>query len=124
MFRSKGHREREFDQPRDIAVANDGTIYVSDSNNNHIQVFKDNGEYIREFGIDNLYSSAGVCVDSNNHVLVADHDNHRVCMFNPKGELLFSFGESGEFVDLYGIAVDSDGKIYTADFGSNHVQIF
>ena len=128
MFGSKGQLEKEFDKPHDVAVANNGTIYVADSNNNRIQVFKDNGEYIREFGNNDLYSPTGVCVDSNGHVLVADHDYYRVCVFNPKGEFLFSFGESGdglgEFVDLYGIAVDSDGKIYTADFGSDRVQIF
>ena len=128
MFGKKGNQEREFDKPRDVAVANNGTIYVADANNNRVQVFKYNGEYIREFGNDDLYSPVGVCVDSNDHVLVADHDNNRVCVFNPKGELLFSFGEGGEgqgkFVDLYGIALDSDGKIYTADYGSNCVQIF
>ena len=128
MFGTRGHQEKEFDHPRDVAVANNGTVYVSDMNNNRVQVFKANGEYIREFGNDHLYSPAGICVDSNDHILVADHDNHRVCVFNPDGEFLFSFGENGSepgnFVALYGVAVDSDGVIYAADFGHDCVQIF
>ena len=128
IFGTRGYQEREFDRPRSVAVADNSTVYVADTNNDRVQVFKGSGEYIREFGKDQLSSPAGICVDLNDHVLVADHDNHRICVFNPEGEFLFSFGESGnkpgEFTDVFGIAVDSDGVIYTADFGSDRVQIF
>ena len=127
-FGTEGKKEKEFKQPRDVAVARDGTIYVSDTGNNRIQVFKADGEYITEFGEDKLSAPAGICVDHDNRVLVVDHGNHRVCIFNSSGELLESFGTNEEttanFKDLIGITVDSDGNIYTADYGGNSLQVF
>lgn len=127
-FGSRGHQEKEFDHPRDVAVANDGTVYVADMNNNRVQSFDAKGEYITNFGNDTLYSPAGICIDNDDNVFVADHANCRVCVFKPNGELTDSIGKNEEkkinFVDIYGIAVDKNGMIYTADFANNLVQIF
>lgn len=127
-FGTRGSKKKEFEFPCDVAVTNDGTVYVTDTGNNRVQVFKANGEYIRQFGNDTLGSPVGICIDDDGRILVADHGNCRVCVFNPNGELIDSFGENekkkAEFVDLYGIAVDSNGKIYTADYGNHCVQVF
>ena len=127
-FGEEGDQRKQFKQPCDVAVARvDDTVYVSDTGNNRIQVFSGDGEYIREFGKDHLSEPAGLCVDHNNRVLVTDHGHHRVCIFNAIGELLDTFGQNEEikanFEDLYGIAVDSDGKIYTADYAGNNLQV-
>ena len=126
-FGRKGNGEKEFNKPRDVAVVDDGTVYVTDTNNNRIQVLDTNGRF-RQFGNDSLHSPMGICVDSNNHVLIADHhsDNRKIYAFNLQGEYLSSLdvNEDGEeFTDLIGIAVDSDRKIYLADYGSNCVHV-
>ena len=126
-FGRKGNGKEEFDKPRDVAVVDDGTVYVTDTNNNRIQVLDTNGRF-RQFGNDSLHSPMGICVDSNNRVLVADHhpDNRKIYAFNLQGEYLSSLdvNEDGEeFTDLIGIAVDSDGKIYSADYGGNCVHV-
>ena len=133
-FGEEGDQKKQFKQPRDVAVARvDGTVYVyvSDTGNNRIQVFKADGEYVTEFGNtgdDKLSAPAGICVDHDNRVLVVDHNNHRVCIFNSGGELLKSFGKNEEikadFKDLIGIAVGRDGKIYTTDYAGNSLQVF
>ena len=128
MFGREGNREGEFKYPRDVAVIDNGTFYVADTNNNRVQVFDSYQRFITEFGSNRLHSPAGICVDSN-HVWVADHDNNRICVFDLEGGYIDSLGEKkdeadeSKFIDLIGIAVDTDGKIYTADYGGNHVHI-
>ena len=126
-FGRNGKGEEEFDKPRDVAVVDDGTVYVTDTNNNRIQVLDTNGRF-RQFGNDRLHSPMGICVDSSNRVLVADHHpyNRKIYAFNLQGEYLSSLdvNEDGEeFTDLIGIAVDSDRKIYSADYGGNCVHV-
>ena len=129
-FGKEGDKKKEFKQPRDVAVARDDKVYVSDTNNNRIQVFSADGDYITEFGNtgtrkDKLSAPAGLCVDRDNHILVADHGNNRVCIFDSNGKLLKPNEKiEANFKDLIGIAVDRNGKIYTADYGGNSLQVF
>lgn len=125
-FGGEGNQEGKFKYPRDVAVTDNGTLYVTDTKNNRVQVFDSEGTFIRQFGEDKLRSPAGICIDPNNHVLVADHDNIRICVFTLEGKYIASLGEKEDevqFTDLIGIAADSDGKIYAADYGLNCVHV-
>ena len=109
----------EFDEPKDIVVAPNGTVYVSDNVNNRIQVFTEKGEFIAVFGwgvtnekaefevctkaseckigktgggAGEMNGPIGVALDANGNLWVADRSNNRVDEFNEKHELLQAFG--------------------------------
>ena len=65
----------------------------------------------------------------NGDFYVADgYKNGRVVKFSADGAYLSEFGtrgrEPGQFTQVHGIAVDSEGRIYTADRGNSRVQVF
>ena len=123
--------------PRDVAVDGNGNVYVSDTGNNCVRVFKDgkeiDGKCIKE--IDGKYimkernfkKLAGLCVD-HDRVFVADQNNSRVCVFDSKGKLVDSFGEDAErneiFGELISVVVDSDGRMYTSDHNPGRLKVF
>ena len=49
-FGSKGDQEAEFDYPTGIAYLNNGNTVVADSNNNRLQIFTEQREYLTQIG--------------------------------------------------------------------------
>lgn len=73
-------------KPLDIAIDGQGYVYVVDTNNNRIQVYKPDGRYVAQWG--GLGSGDGqfnapqsVAIGLNNQVYVADGGNQRVQQF-------------------------------------------
>jgi hypothetical protein len=120
-----------FGQGWNIAVDDNGNIYVVDKEKKVVDEFDSTGAFLRSFdgtGAPGGFSGnlAGVAVDpTTGNVLVVDAGNHAVDEFSPSGEYLsqllgaetpaLSFGTLNG-----GIAVNSSGYVYVAD-GSNHV---
>lgn len=87
MWGSFGTSNGEFYYPSDIAVATDGTIFVTD-NYNRVQYFGPSGEYLGGFGSPGIgpgefHSPSGVAVGPDGLVYVADTQNHRMQFFRP-----------------------------------------
>ena len=128
---------KRLNKPRDVAVASDGAIYVSDTGNNCIKVCRklnDGNIIIEKFGNNNknkLEQPAGICIYKNKnsdveYVLVAGHKTSRVFVFKSSGEFVTSIGKenTGKVIDLYGINVDSDGNVYAVGYAGHHVKKF
>ncbi len=63
-------------------------MYVTDSDNNRIQKFDSNGNFITKWGSEGLANGqfqeiSSIAVDSSGNVYVADSNNHRVQVFSP-----------------------------------------
>jgi DNA-binding beta-propeller fold protein YncE len=131
----------EFNKPRDVAVAPDGTLYVSDTGNHRIQHLTTDGEVLQIWGTfadsatgpaapGTFYEPWGIAVDSNGFVYVADTWNHRIQKFSPEGEFItlwgyFGQGESGDaFWGPRDIVIDSNGYVLVTDTGNKRVAIF
>lgn len=106
-----GHGDGEFYEPLFLWVSVLGEVYVSDTENNRIQVFDnegtwlrkwggegtDKGEFRKPWGIWGLDLELGNDNDSRPEdveVYVCDKDNKRVQVFNGKGEHKSAFGDS------------------------------
>ena len=106
-------------------VSSDGhqNVYVSDPGNSSIQVFSNNGEFLRSFGCDEngvkkLKSPWGVCV-AGQYVYVADERVDKIVVFNTEGDYVTSFGSRSHYV-----CVDQDGFVYASYHHYNKIDIF
>ena len=140
-FGRLGTKEGEFRFPSGVVLDKSGNIIVCDSglweesnkeNNNRIQVFNTNGEYLYEFGTtgqDNgqFKKPARVAVDKKGRLLVTDMENNRIQVFKANGTFLCTIvnrGISNSFNGPCGIAVMQDGRVVTTERRQNQVQMF
>ncbi|CAH0555388.1 unnamed protein product [Brassicogethes aeneus] len=130
---SRGSEAGCFTWPRGVAVGPDNSIVVADSSNHRVQVFDNNGRFLKEFG---QYGNgegefdclAGVAVNRIGQYIIADRYNHRIQVFDPSGTFLRSFGSQGtsdgRFNYPWGITTDALGFIYVCDKENHRVQVF
>jgi len=113
-FGSQGSGDGQFENPTGIAVDSGGNIYVADTFNDRVQVFKPGGLFWFTFGsvgaVNGKFNDPyGIAVDSVGNIYVADTFNDRVQVFKPNGDFQFAFGSvgavNGKFNDPYGIAL-------------------
>ncbi len=129
----EGSGNGEFKNPKGIAVAPDGSIYVADTYNHRVQVFAPDGSFITKWGREGSGEGEfnwprGIAVAPDGSIYVADRDNNRVQVFAPDGSFITKWGRegegNGEFKWPVDIAVAPDGKIYVTDSYNHRVQVF
>ncbi len=106
---------------------NDGLVYVCDRPNDRIQVFRKNGEYVKEVRVAPATRGDGSVWDiafsrdaAQKYLYLADGKNERVYVMDRQSlEILTSFGDGGrqpgQFFAVHSIATDSKGNIYTTE---------
>ena len=114
-----------FTLPRDLAIAPDGNVYVTDAFK--VTQFNADGEIIRTFG--DFHLSRGIAIAPDSSVYVADTGNDQIQQFDANGNFIRTLGngegsENGQFDFPEGIAISSNGTIYIADSGNNRIQQF
>ncbi len=120
--------------PRAIAVAADGTCFVSEyGKRERIQRFRsDTGEFLSSFGGEGtepgrLNRAEGLGIGPAGEIYVADSCNHRIQVFTADGRLLRAHGKAGqgpgEFSYPYDVRVDAEGRQYVCEFGNSRVQV-
>lgn len=85
---NSGSGDGDFFLPIGITVDPAGNVYVTDSSNNRVQKFSNNGTFITKFGrfsgmAGNFFSPQGIAVDAGGKVYVTDGLLHRVQIFAP-----------------------------------------
>ncbi len=89
-----GDDSSHFNKPTDIAVAKDGSFYVSDGyGNSRIIKFSAAGKYLFEWGREGSKENEfdlphGIDLDNNGNVYVADRENNRIQIFDSSGKFL------------------------------------
>jgi DNA-binding beta-propeller fold protein YncE len=119
---------RQFRNPVHCAEpANDGLIYVCDRPNDRIQVFRRNGEFVKEvriaprtLGDGSVWDIAFSRDPEQRWLYLADGKNMKVYIIDRQSlEILTSFGDGGrqpgQFFAVHSIATDSRGNIYTTE---------
>lgn len=140
--------------PEGATVDSSGDVWVADHSNNRILEFSPAGTLMGSYGsygseAGQLYTPWGVAINQNTgNVYVTDQGNSRVVELSPSGTFVKAFGwgvsngqpefqicttscqagkagpEPGEFKAPAGIAIDSSGNIWVADFGNDRIQEF
>jgi len=139
-----GNDQYQFNSPRDIAAAPDGSLYVADSLNHRILHLQSNGTLLHEWGefaasdantgemapAGSFNEPWGLAVGPDGSVYVADTWNNRIQKFTAEGEFVTMWGQFGAAESLYhfwgprGVAVDEQGRVYITDTGNKRVVIF
>jgi uncharacterized protein (TIGR03437 family) len=131
--------------PWAVAVDIAANLYIADYGNNRIRKVSNGvittvaGNGTRGFSGDNgpataaqFYDPAGLALDSGGNLYIADYGNNRIRKVS--GGLVTtvagggaSLGDNGPATSAqlalpYGVAVDSDGNLYIADWGNNRIR--
>jgi kumamolisin len=120
-----------FKTPNSVAADSDNNLYVADTGNNIIRKIS-GGTVSTLAGTDDAFDSPeGITVDGSGNVYVADTGNNTIREITPGGVVSVLAGQTGVsgFADgdatseaLFngpsGVAVDSAGNVYVADFGN------
>ena len=93
-------------------------VYISDDKKCSLQVFSNDGEFLRSFGCDEngvarLTDPWGVCV-AGQYVYVADYAVRKIVVFTTEGDYVTSFGSES----YWDVCVDQDGFVYASDYNS------
>jgi peptidylamidoglycolate lyase len=114
-----GKDSLHLNRPTDIAVAKDGSFYVSDGyRNSRIIKFSPVGKYLFEWGKKGAGESEfniphSISLDSSGNVYVADRENNRIQVFDPAGKFIRQISH-GSFGAMCAVAY-KDSKLYAAD---------
>ena len=99
--------------PSGIAVDTSGNVYVADTDNNRIQKFTSDGNFIKEWGRTGsgpgeFSHPSGIAVMNSGNVYVADTGNNRIQKFTSDGKYISYFGEFGYDEDKFNHPMDMD----------------
>ena len=132
----------QFQSPRAVAVASDGSLYVVDSRNDRIQHIDSSGKVLKVWGTHGDVSQGGapggtfnepwgIAIAPDGSVFVADTWNYRIQKFTADGKFVLMWGffggpadAPGAFYGPRGLAVDSHGHVFVADTGNKRIVIF
>ncbi len=133
MFGSFGEGPGQFILPTDVAIDDEGFIYVSEyGGNDRISKFTPSFEYVMSFagkddGEGRTERPQSMLIRGET-LWVTDSCQHRICAYTLDGKLKIAFGRNGSAVGEvhfpYGLDMLSDGTLVVSEFGNNRIQRF
>lgn len=131
-----------FNAPTSVAVDAAGNLYVLEYDGGVVRKINPAGDVITLAGSSPPGFANGtgtaakfgrgynIAIDASGNLYVADSSNHRIRQITPAGVVTTFAGtgtpgatdgprDSATFSDPRGVAVDADGNVYVADFGSS-----
>jgi DNA-binding beta-propeller fold protein YncE len=149
-FGSVGSEEGQLYMPTNLALDQEGNVYVTDTGNARILVFDNQGQYVRQISarglaVGLLARPKGLAVDREGRVFVVDSAFENVQIFGPDGKLLLFFGLPGDgrgninlptqvVIDYDNVALFKDRfapgheveyiVLVTSQFGRNKVNVY
>lgn len=122
---TKGTKPGEFNLPHCILTDAKGLLHVSDRENDRVQVFDQDGNYVRNYG---GFAPFGLFLTPDQTLFVADGRAHKCLRMSLDGKVDAQWGsegaEPGQFNLPHGIAVDSKGNVYVGEIEGRRVQKF
>jgi sugar lactone lactonase YvrE len=123
----KGTEPGKFDVAHGIAIDAKGLLWVTDRENQRIQIFDQDGKYIREVKYAGLPCSLDI---GKEYIYMVNGFAGQLLKLDLDGKVLAAVGKPGaagtwgEFGEAHFIAVSPKGEIYVADSVNRAVQKF
>ncbi|HJV22017.1 MAG TPA: NHL repeat-containing protein [Holophagaceae bacterium] len=133
-FGAPGSGSGQFDFPTGL-YASLTEIFVSDQNNNRIQVFDLQGQFLRSYGRAGMMGTGspygriqGLAADAQGRIYVADAFQGQIHVLSSTGVKLASlatFGEGpGQLTVPVSLAVDRNNRLFVVSSGNARVEVF
>jgi YD repeat-containing protein len=149
-----GEAPNQLSGPLSASIDAGGSVWATSSRSDLIEKFSPTGTLLGTYGsygtgAGRMYGPWGIAVDTRNgHVYVSDQSNFRIDELASSGAFVKAFGwgvkdghaefetcttecraglpgnANGQFSWLAGLAVDSSGDLWVADYGNNRIQEF
>lgn len=117
-----GNDSLHFYLPTDVAVANDGSFYVSDGyGNSRVVRFSPSGKYLFQWGthgskIGEFDIPHGITLDNKGNVYVADRQNNRIQVFDSTGVFLKELKNNDSVAQLPSVTIDNSQNLFAIDY--------
>ena len=122
VAKTAGNDSLHFNLPTDVAVANDGSFYVSDGyGNSRVIKFSKEGKYLFEWGkkgdkAGEFNIPHGIDLDAHGNIYVADRENNRIQKFDVTGTFLTQW-KNNTAEQLYSLTVDKkNNTLFAIDY--------
>jgi peptidylamidoglycolate lyase len=118
--RVAGWDATHFNEPTDIAIAADGSFYVSDGYQNaRVAHFDAAGGFLGEWGKKGTAPGEfrvphGLALDGRGHILVADRENQRLQAFDTSGKFMTEWPTGRKLGRVFAAVVSPSGQMYVA----------
>ena len=124
-FGSKGNSPGQFQYPDRIAIDPNNNVLVIDYNANCIHLFTDNGQFIQTINSNRPHA---ITISPTGYLITSHGGYHnKIRVWSPTYQLINQFGikgsKQGEFYVINGMAIDSSGTIYVADYNNKRLQV-
>ncbi len=125
----------QFNRAEGLGIDSHDLLYVADSCNHRIQVFRSDGQFVRTYG----HAGRGpgefsypydIKVDELGRQYVCEFGNSRISILDANDHLIETIGghaagaAPGEFANPWSITLNSAGDLYVADSQNHRVQKF
>ena len=117
----RGSAPGEFHTPHSVTLDDKGQVYVADRENNRIQVFDPDGQFLRIWPA--LHSVDSICIRDGMLYAGAGLDN-RILKLDLSGQILGSWGPEKALGYPHGICVDANRTVYVAEVGADRASKF
>ena len=104
-------------------------VFVNDRQNHRVQVFDENGEYLREwsFGPPPLEIHLFI-ITADRYLWAADRGSSKMLNYDLDGNFLYSWDTWGDFPGgmwgVHGLSVDQEGNFYVAEVDSGRARTY
>ena len=117
-----GNDSLHFNLPTDVAVAADGSFYVSDGyGNSRVVKFSSSGKYLFEWGTPGkgqgeFDTPHGITLDESGNVFVADRENNRIQVFDSQGAFIKELKNNESVAQLPSVTMDRGQNLFAIDY--------
>jgi DNA-binding beta-propeller fold protein YncE len=111
----RGTANGEFHTPHVITLGADGLLYMTDRENDRIQVFRTDGAHVATWP--DLHSVDGLIAAPDGFLYGAAAIDNTILRFDLTGRILDTWNFDGRLASPHGIAVAKNGAIYVAETG-------
>ena len=122
QFGSTGRGQGEFEEPWGIAVSEKtGTIAVTEMEHKRIEMFRSDGNFLREIGLKN--SAISLAFNESGDILACIlGDDNKLSLFTEGGQFIRHINDEHLKTPVH-ISFGSDGRIITCDLADNKIKV-
>lgn len=109
-----------FHRPTNVALAADGSLYVTDGYGNcRVHHFSPDGKLLHSWGTPGSGPGQfnlphGIAIDAAGRIFVADRENSRLQIFSPKGEFLAEWTDVARPMQVW---IDGQQRVFVVEVG-------